>query len=133
MSVSLSHFSVRVGPEVILFIVIIIPVVIPTIIFIHIVIPIVFIIYCCYSPQWALSPRAFAPLGLPHFGALSLGLTPLSFYPFGLTFGGLKPLCLYHLKLDHPGLRKTKTAPQKASPPTGLGHFWGLHHLGTFR
>jgi hypothetical protein len=48
-------------------------------------------------------------------------------YSLALYSLGWTPLCLYHLRLDHPGLKRTETAPRGASPPMGLGPFQRLH------
>jgi hypothetical protein len=42
--------------------------------------------------------------------------------------GGMSaaPEKLRNIGLDHPDLRRTRTAPERASPPMGLGHFQGL-------
>lgn len=49
----------------------------------------------------------------------------LALAPLALPSPGWTPLGLYHLSSDHPKLRRTGTVPEK------LGHFRGLHPVGT--
>jgi hypothetical protein len=64
-------------------------------------------------------PPAFAPFGLPHFGALPTGFAANSFapHPHGLSFAGLETPGLLPSQDNNPGLERTGSAPEGPGHP----------------